>query len=455
MTKNVSIPIKDANTRKTLRIMKLIVIFLVIGISISYANNSYSQVTTLSLKLKNKTIREVFTDIEKSSEYIFLYNRDTLDTERVVSINAENETINEVLDKLFEGTNNIYKVSGRQVYISKEPEQNIFKREPQQLRNQITGKVTDEDGAPVIGANVIEKGTTNGTVTDMNGNFSLAVDENSSLQISYIGYLSQNIQIARRSKIDVTLLEDLKGLEEVIVVGYGSIEKNKITSAITNIKPKDFNKGNINNPAQLLQGKVSGLSIVSPQGNPNGTYHIRMRGLSTIGANTEPLIIIDGVIGADISSVDPVDIASIDVLKDGGAAAIYGTRGSSGVIIVTTKTGVKDRTSVSYNGYISSENMDRSLPVMSRSEYLEHGGTDYGSSTNWMNEITRTAFSHVHSLSLSGGTQKTSYMGSINYRNMEGIVPKTGYNQLGGRLNLNQRLLDNRLIIGLNLALLN
>ena len=212
MTKNVSIPIKDANTRKTLRIMKLIVIFLVIGISISYANNSYSQVTTLSLKLKNKTIREVFTDIEKSSEYIFLYNRDTLDTERVVSINAENETINEVLDKLFEGTNNIYKVSGRQVYISKEPEQNIFKREPQQLRNQITGKVTDEDGAPVIGANVVEKGTTNGTVTDMNGNFSLAVDENSSLQISYIGYLSQDIQIARRSKIDVTLLEDLKGL---------------------------------------------------------------------------------------------------------------------------------------------------------------------------------------------------------------------------------------------------
>ena len=455
MTKKVSIPIKGANTRKAFRIMKLTVIFLVIGIGISYAGNSYSQITTLNLKIKNKTVRDVFTEIETNSEYIFLYNRDTLDPERIVSINAEDQTIDEVLDKLFEGTSNIYKVAGRQVYISKAKEQKVSTREIQQQKNQITGKVTEESGEPVIGANVVEKGTTNGTVTDINGNFSLETDENASLQISYIGYLSQDIAIDKRSKIEVILLEDLKGLEEVVVVGYGSIEKNKITSAITNIKPEDFNKGNINNPAQLLQGKVPGLSIVSPQGNPNGTYHIRMRGLSTIGANTEPLIIIDGVIGADINSVDPADIASIDVLKDGGAAAIYGTRGSSGVIIITTKTGIKDHISVSYNGYVSSEKMDRSLPVMSREEYLEYGGTDYGSSTNWMDEITRTAFSHVHNLSLSGGTQKTSYMGSINYRNMEGIVPKTGYDQLGGRLNLSQKLLDDRLVIGLNLALLN
>lgn len=322
--------------------------------------------------------------------------------------------------------------------------------------HSISGTVTDVADEPLIGVSVIVKGTTNGTSTDVDGHYVLDnIDPGSTVVFSYIGYITQEVNYMGSKSINVVLQENTQVLNEVVVVGYGSMEKNKITSAITNIKPEDFNKGNINNPAQLLQGKVAGLSIVSPQGNPNGSYNIRLRGLSTIGANTQPLIIIDGVIGGDLASVDPNDIASMDVLKDGGAAAIYGTRGSSGVIIVTTKTGAKDQASISYNGYISVENKDRSLPILSRDEYLQYGGTDYGASTDWMDEITRSGFSHVHNLSLSGGSQKFTYTASLNYRDVEGIVKKTGYEQLGGRLNLTQKAFNDRLSLNLNLALNN
>lgn len=318
----------------------------------------------------------------------------------------------------------------------------------------ITGTVTDTNNIPLMGVSIIVKGTKTGVATDYEGMYSISgVEPGSTLVFSMVGFIPKEIPVGDRTTVDLILEEDIAALDEVVVIGYGSMEKNKITSAITNIKPESFNKGNINNPAQLLQGKVAGLSIVAPQGNPNGNFNIRLRGLSTIGANAQPLIIIDGVIGADLSSVDPNDIASIDILKDGGAAAIYGTRGSSGVIIITTKTGDSDKTQASYNGYTAVENMDRSLPIMSRSEYLGHGGTDYGGNTDWMDEITRSAVSYVHNLSLSGRNEKLSYMASLNYRDIEGIVHNTGYDQLNGRLNLSQKALDDKLTLNFNFAM--
>jgi iron complex outermembrane receptor protein len=323
-----------------------------------------------------------------------------------------------------------------------------------QTHTTITGTVVDTHGEPVAGASVVEKGLANVTVSGNDGKFTIAVSSPEAvLSFKYIGFKTVEKPALEVNKSTIVLEEDVQALGEILVVGYGSMEKNKITSAITNVKPENFNRGNINNPVQLLQGKVAGLSIVSPQGNPNGTYSIRLRGLSTIGANTQPLIIVDGVIGVDINSVDPNDIADINVLKDGGAAAIYGTRGSSGVVIITTKTGAKGKMSVNYNGYVAAENTDRSLPVMSRDEYLQYGGTDYGGNTDWMDEITRTALSHVHNLSLSGGTDKFSYMASLNYRNVRGIIPRTGYDQLSGRLNLSQKTWGDRLTLSLNLAL--
>lgn len=315
------------------------------------------------------------------------------------------------------------------------------------------GQVTDEDGRPVAGANVTVKGAPDGVVTDNTGNYLLKnVAKGSVILFSFTGFASQEVRLNDNSPLNITLRVSSRELGELVVIGYGTLEKKEITTAVTNVKAKDFNKGNMNNPAQLLQGKVAGLSIVAPQGNPNGSFDIRLRGLSTLGANTQPLVIIDGVIGVDINSVDPNDIASIDVLKDGGAAAIYGTRGSSGVILITTKTGVKGQAKLAYNGYISAENKDRSLPVMDKQTYLANGGTDLGDNNNWMDEITRTAISHVHNVSLSGGTDETRYMASLNYRKAEGVLLHTGFEQLNGRLNLTQKALNNRMTLTLNLA---
>ncbi len=319
---------------------------------------------------------------------------------------------------------------------------------------QIGGRVTDGENIPLAGVNVLVKGTGTGTMTDLDGRYSLSnVDPRGSLVFSFIGFVSQEITINDRTQIDLVLQEDVEALDEVVIIGYGSLEKSRITTAISSVRPEAFNRGNINNPAQLLQGKVPGLNIVAPQGNPNGTYNIRLRGLTTIGANTQPLIVIDGVIGSDLNSIDPNDIESIDILKDGGAAAIYGTRGSSGVIIIKTKGGNSRQSLVNYNAYMAVEQMDRSLPVMDREEYLQFGGTDYGANTDWMDQISRTAVSQVHNLSLSGGSEKSTYMASINYRDIQGIVENTGFDQLSGRLNLSQKALGDRLTLSLNLAL--
>ncbi|UCG26940.1 MAG: SusC/RagA family TonB-linked outer membrane protein, partial [Bacteroidales bacterium] len=246
-------------------------------------------------------------------------------------------------------------------------------------------------------------------------------------------------------------------LDEIILIGYGTQRKKEITSSISNVRSEEFNRGYVNNPAQLIQGKVAGLSISKPGGNPNEGYNIRLRGLSTIGANTQPLVVIDGVAGGSLENVDPSDIESIDVLKDGSAAAIYGTRGSSGVILVATKKGRTGTAQIDYNAYLSAESVGKYPDVMDADEWrdLSAGvglGTDFGYSTNWFKELTRTAVSQVHNLSMSGGTDKTTYRASFNFRDGDGVILNTGYSQLNGRLNLRQKALNDKLTMDLNLG---
>ncbi|MGB5436932.1 MAG: carboxypeptidase-like regulatory domain-containing protein, partial [Maribacter sp.] len=212
---------------------------------------------------------------------------------------------------------------------------------------EVSGTVSDANG-PLPGASVVEKGTTNGTQTDFDGNFTINVGENATLVISYIGYSTTEIPVNGQTSITVTLAEDAQALDEVVIVGYGSSTKKEITSAVTVVGEEEFNQGTVNDASQLLQGKVAGLSIYNKGGNPNEDAVIRLRGISTVGANSEPLVVIDGVVGASLNNVDPNDIASVNVLKDGSAAAIYGTRGSSGVILVTTKRGTSGKASVDY-----------------------------------------------------------------------------------------------------------
>lgn len=321
----------------------------------------------------------------------------------------------------------------------------------------ITGMITDADsGDPLIGANVLVVGTTSGTVTDIDGSYSLSVpDGGTVIEISYTGYSSQRITLGASNVVDVALSAG-ELLDEVVVVGYGTTTRKQVTSAVQSVKAEDFNQGNVNDPIQLVQGKVAGLAISTVGSDPNGSSTLRLRGLSTLGANTEPLVVIDGVIGGSLSTVDPNDIESIDVLKDGSAAAIYGTRASSGVIIVTTKRGVTGQTAVEYNGFATVETIAKKWDIASAEEFSsfrsENPETQFGNSTDWIDEVTRTAFTHVHNLSMSGGIGSTSYRAAFNYRDVEGIGFNSGFDQLNGRLNLTQKALDDRLTIGLNVA---
>jgi TonB-dependent starch-binding outer membrane protein SusC len=321
-------------------------------------------------------------------------------------------------------------------------------------QGQITGKIMDADSREGIpGVSILVKGTTRGSITDIEGNYSILASPEETLVISFIGYTTIEELIGNRSVINVNLSQTIQALSEIIVVGYGTQERKEITSAVTSVKAENFNQGTVNDPRQLLQGKVAGLNIARPGGNPNRGFNMRLRGISTIGENAEPLVVIDGVIGGSLSTVDPNDIESMDVLKDGSAAAIYGTRGSAGVILVTTKTGKTGRTVVEYNGSVAAENVARTIPVMSASEYRQVPNmVDLGGNTNWLEEVTRTGFSQVHNLALGGGSASTAYRISMNYRGVDGVGINSGFDQLNARINLTQRALKDKAIFTVNIS---
>ena len=323
----------------------------------------------------------------------------------------------------------------------------------------IIGVVTDaENGDPLIGANVLVQGTSTGTITDIDGSYSLNVPEGATaLVVSYTGYTDKTVELGSENVVDISLSAG-QLLDEVVVVGYGSQSQKEITSAVVSVSEEEFNQGPINDPAQLLQGKVAGLQVYNRGGDPNNSSTIRMRGISTVGANVEPLIVVDGIIGASLDNIDPRDIASMDVLKDGSAAAIYGSRGSSGVIIITTKSGkgVADKgMQLSYSGQVAASSATRSVQVMDGAEFAAAGGTDLGSNTNWLDEVTQTGLTHVHNVSASGASGNSNYRISANIRDVSGILQNSGFDQINTRLNLSTKALNDKLSIDFNSSFTN
>lgn len=311
----------------------------------------------------------------------------------------------------------------------------------------VKGVVKDAKGEPIIGATVVEKGNTkNGTITDLNGHYSLNVKRGSTISVSYVGFVSQDAKGG-----DITLEEDLKSLNEVVVIGYGTQKKADVTSAVVSVKPEDFNAGSFNNAGDLIRGKVAGLTVTRPSGDPGQTTQISLRGITTVSGNAAPLILVDGVPGS-LSSVPPEDIASIDVLKDASAAAIYGTRGAGGVIIITTKTGQREqKTQVTYNGYVSFSGWAKKADFMDASD-VRAGKTNFndeGYDTDWLKAVSRTAVTHNHSISMSGGNAKTSYFGNFTYRNAEGVMKKTGNESLSANFDMSHWMFDDMLKINI------
>lgn len=317
-------------------------------------------------------------------------------------------------------------------------------------QQKITGKVKDSSGEPVIGASVVVKDNkTMGTVTDFDGNFSLDVPSKSVLVISYIGYVTQEVPVTGKKSLDIMLKEDTKTLDEVVVIGYGTQRKGDVTSSVASVKADNFVKGAVKDVGQLIQGKVAGLAITNPSGDPTGNTQIKLRGTNTIGgANTDPLVLIDGIPGS-LSTVAPEDVESVDVLKDGSAAAIYGTRGTNGVILITTKqTKGVDINQVEYNGYVSTSHIAKKLDMLNADEFRAlYPDQDHGANTDWLDEITRTPISHVHNLSFQGGNSKTSYIANLNYASRQGIMLKSDYETFQGRLEITHRMFDDKLRI--------
>lgn len=290
-----------------------------------------------------------------------------------------------------------------------------------QQNRKIKGRVVDVNNEPMIGVSVLEKGTTNGVITDFDGNFTLDVRGNSAVLVcSYIGYITAEIQVGNQTDIHVQMSEDVKTIDEVVVIGYGTTTKKELTGSVTSIGRDDFKAGNISNPIQLLQGQIAGLNIARPDGaDPTGGFEIQLRGLTTMKGGSGPLIVIDGVEGGNLANLNANDIESIDVLKDGSAAAIYGTRGTNGVILVTTRKGKPGHSLIEFSSYWTTQSVTRKPEFLSADEfrstlkeYLPNQAAtlDYGASTDWFDEVTRdTPLSQYYSLAASGGSEKLTY----------------------------------------------
>jgi iron complex outermembrane receptor protein len=332
----------------------------------------------------------------------------------------------------------------------------------------ISGKVTDANsGAALSGANISVKGSSKNTISDANGNYSITVtDDNAVLVFSFVGYTIQEIKVKGQSTIDVALKPASSDLTQVVVMGYGSQNKKDVTGAVKSIKSESFNKGIINSPEQLLQGKVAGVNVTTASGEPGGAIGITIRGTGSLRASSTPLFVIDGVAldnsstggGNPLNFLNPQDIESIDLLKDASATAIYGSRGSNGVILITTKRGKAGVSAVSFTSSLGFSSLARALPVFSASEYKTQvaavGGIvdDKGGNTDWQKEITRTALTQNYNLALSGGFNKLTYYASFGMQKQEGILKMNDFNRYTGRFNATQKFLDDRLIIEANLT---
>lgn len=402
----------------------------------------------VSFSTNKVTLKSAFEKIEKASKYKIAYNSSQLNANRSVTLSKKSDDVFGMLTQLLKGTNCTYELEGNYIIIKP-----LQKTQTSGKKVKVRGVIKDETGEPIIGATVRVKGQSEGTVSDFDGNFTLDVTDDNTLQISYIGYQTQEFVVGKQHHFSIVLEEDKKILNEVVVIGYGTQKKGDITSSVGSVKSEDFTAGAINDAGQLIQGKIAGLSVTNPSGNPVGGTEISLRGNTTIlGASTNPLILIDGVPG-DFNTVAPEDIESIDVLKDGSAAAIYGSRGTNGVVLITTKKSKGNNINeVQYSGYLSLSTIAKKPDFCDADDYrqqikdgLRDAAWDLGDNTNWIDAITRTGLSHVHNISFKGGNAQTNYIFNVNYRNLQGIFKRSDKEEFQGRAEVNHSMFDDKL----------
>ena len=445
-------------------IMKITTLILFIFAGTAFATETYSQVMKVTVMADKISTGKVINEIEKQTDYLFVYNVNEVNLKRTVQVNAENKSVAEVLNKVFEGTDIYYAMEGKNIMLMSKAKENSS---VQQTENKIKGVVKDTNGEPIIGANITVKGQSIGTITDIDGRFILEASTNALLQVTYIGYVSQELQVNNRKEITIILQEDAKALEEVVVIGYGTAKKSDLTGSTAQIKPEALTASVVGNALESLQGKAAGVAVFNDN-KPGASPSIRVRGSGSITASNEPLYVVDGfpLMDGNISDLNPSDIGSMEILKDASSTAIYGSRGANGVVMITTKKGKSGTKNLSVNTSVGVQIPGRLANLISGEDFINfmnagyknqgsnvpfpNNPSTYATDTNWEKEILEnSSLLQDYSITFDGSSNKTNYMLSTGFYNQEGLLKAQNYQKYTFHGNL-QHSFNKWLTIGAN-----
>ena len=445
------------------RMMRNTLLALFVFAGTAFATESYSQTMKVTVVADNVSTGKVISEIEKQTDYLFVYNVNEVNLKRNVKVNAQNKSVAEVLNKVFEGTDIYYAMEGKNIMLMSKAKDG----EAVQQANKVTGIVKDANGEPVIGANVTVKGQSIGTITDIDGRFVLDAPKDAVLQITYIGYVSQEVKVSGKKEINVVLKEDTETLDEVVVIGYGTAKKSDLTGATTQIKPEALTSSVVGNALESLQGKAAGVAVFNDN-KPGASPSIRVRGSGSITASNEPLYVVDGfpLMDGNISDLNPSDIESMEILKDASSTAIYGSRGANGIVMITTKKGKSGTKNLSVNTSVGVQMPGRLANLISGEDFIsfmnagyKNQGSNipfsdipstYTTDTNWEKEILEnSSLLQDYSITFDGSSNKTNYMLSTGFYNQEGLLKAQNYQKYTFHGNL-QHSFNKWLTVGAN-----
>lgn len=442
---------------------KIQAIYRIFAIYFCLITSTYlsAQETKITVKFKNKALSEVLSDIESKSGYSFLVRSNDVNLKELVSIDITNKNIDEILTNLFRNNEIKYEISGKSISIFKPLKKQSKSMGDQKLR-KISGLVYDIKGEPIIGASILDKSSKKGTITDLNGKFNIELPDFSTVTISYIGYISVDVKINAKENVNITLIEDTKTLDEVVVIGYGTVKKRDLTGSVASISEKQIADRVFISPEQALQGLIAGVQVTEVNSEPGGESSIRIRGSNSINSSNEPLFVVDGFVGASIDGINPNDIQSMEVLKDASSTAIYGSRGANGVIIITTKKGSESGLKIDFNSKFGFSQVTKKMDMMNATEYasyIQEGAGDvvvftpeqitaFGEGTDWQDEVMQTGQYQNFQLSMRGGDKQIKYYVSGGYLYQKGNIINSDLNKTSLRANI-----SNKLAKGVNLEL--
>lgn len=437
------------------------------------AENSYSQTANVTLTKNSLTLQELISQIEKQTGYLFIYSKNDVNVSKKVQVKTAGKTVAEILSQAFNDSEIYFKFANNYISLYKKGSEVTGAVQQSSRKRVVTGYVTDANGEPIIGANVSDTKSKVGTITDIDGKFSLSIEDNSVLTVSFIGYVQQRVQVKGSTSLKIKLNEDLQNLDEVVVVGYGSMKKSDLTGSVVSLKAEDINSPTNASFVQMMQGRAAGVTITQSSAQPGGAASIKIRGTSSVNAGKTPLYVVDGfpvdntnfypgsgdVFDAPkkdpLNSINPSDIESMEVLKDASATAIYGSRAANGVILITTKKGKEGKARVTLNSSVGMQVIAKRFDVLNGREFAQvynemqefNGKKPYydnvdqfGEGTDWFKAVTRTGVVTNHDVALQGGNANTKYLVSANYHRNDGIVKESSFERYSFRLNLDQKI---------------